>query len=637
MGKRGGIILIFTILGIMAVGFILNQIKLHAHPAHAISVSQWQWHEGGRASLALTLHDVRYSSYWSAGSVQNRISRDPESSPSIWVKVQIPTFEAVHPVLLVNHVYAQDVVMYLSDQLIYRSMRDHSFDTNNLLLPITREDMGKVLYIWLESPKAQIGLSKPVLFGEYSELRGLLDENIESVIIGSSFVFVAITMLCCSIFLRRTQSASTWLLLTAIVGLAGILFITYSSYTQSKYEQYGYLLSCLFDLSLFTILPAVTYFFEKVIGSGYRGSIRAWRNIQMIYSVLGIVVLLVERSDPSAYFQLYYLISVTLMGVMIVVQFLLLSVSTLFYARKGNRDARIFAFGSLLLASSVIGDMANFYMTKGNYELMLWKWGISFFVISLIVIMGRRLGDYYQQIVNYSKEVELYNNQLQRSDKLEVIGELAASIAHEVRNPLQVTRGFLQLLSLKVIEQEKEFMHLAISELDRASDIITDFLTFAKPQLDNFTSLHVQSELKQIEGIIIPLARLSGGEVELHIPGDLHIQGNSSKFKQAMINLIKNGIEAMKQPGKIDIWAYDRNGDVRIHIRDSGEGMDASELARLGEPYFSTKTKGTGLGLMVTFRIIEVMQGTIEFLSDKGSGTEVILTFPALEEEKGVN
>ena len=94
--------------------------------------------------------------------------------------------------------------------------------------------------------------------------------------------------------------------------------------------------------------------------------------------------------------------------------------------------------------------------------------------------------------------------------------------------------------------------------------------------------------------------------------------GNSSKLKQAMINIVKNSIEALDGEGVIRIWAYAKGEEVVIHIKDDGIGMDAADLERLGEAYFSNKSKGTGLGLMVTFRIIEAMQGTIHFVSEKG-------------------
>ncbi|MOA06719.1 Sporulation kinase A [compost metagenome] len=221
----------------------------------------------------------------------------------------------------------------------------------------------------------------------------------------------------------------------------------------------------------------------------------------------------------------------------------------------------------------------------------------------------------------------MFNNELQRSERMDIISELAASVAHEVRNPLQVTRGFIQLL-LERQPSEKVYLNMAMHELDRASEIITDYLTFAKPEAGAITNLNILDEFIHIEGILIPMANMQGGEISVHIPNDIYIKGNSSKFKQAFINIIKNSIESLQGEGEIQIWAYEEGEKVRIHIKDNGEGMDTEVLARLGEPYFTNKTKGTGLGLMVTLRIIEVMEGTVKFTSEKGIGTEVIIQFP---------
>ncbi|MNI55334.1 Sporulation kinase A [compost metagenome] len=231
-------------------------------------------------------------------------------------------------------------------------------------------------------------------------------------------------------------------------------------------------------------------------------------------------------------------------------------------------------------------------------------------------------------MVRYSRELELFNNELQRSEKMEIISELAASVAHEVRNPLQVTRGFLQLLSEKSSGNEGQYLAMALSELDRAANIITDFLTFAKPEFDQVSMLNVYDEFKHIESIMLPLCHLNGGKMLLEAGEGLWVRGNSSKFKQAFINIIKNSIESLGDEGLIRMTAYSSEGKVYIHIKDDGEGMDQEVLSRLGEPYFSNKTKGTGLGLMVTFRIIEAMHGEIRFDSQKGAGTESITTLP---------
>lgn len=251
------------------------------------------------------------------------------------------------------------------------------------------------------------------------------------------------------------------------------------------------------------------------------------------------------------------------------------------------------------------------------------------FVISLIVILGRRFASNHNKVVEYSRELEKFNNELQRSDKMEIISELAASVAHEVRNPLQVTRGFLQILGERSGSKEKDYLRMAMEELDRASVIITDFLTFAKPGVDTVEVFGVSAELKHVSGILVPLANLQGGAIELRLQEALQVKGSPAKFKQAFINLIKNSIESLQEEGRIVITAWKTGDTVIISVKDNGEGMRVSELARLGEPYYSNKTKGTGLGLMVTFRIIEAMGGSIEFQSRKGEGTEVIVKLPA--------
>ena len=174
---------------------------------------------------------------------------------------------------------------------------------------------------------------------------------------------------------------------------------------------------------------------------------------------------------------------------------------------------------------------------------------------------------------------------------------------------------------------------MAIEELDRASSIITDFLTFAKPEMDEFAVLDIADELDKIYAIMSPHASLNGVTLRFDVQDGIRIEGNASRFKQAIINFIKNGIEAMESGGEIVIRAYRQDGQAVIRIRDNGSGMDEEQIAKLGTPYFSTKTKGTGLGLMVTFRIIEAMNGTISFDSKIGKGTEVTLRFPAVHPE----
>ena len=215
---------------------------------------------------------------------------------------------------------------------------------------------------------------------------------------------------------------------------------------------------------------------------------------------------------------------------------------------------------------------------------------------------------------------------------MEVISQLAASVAHEVRNPLQVTRGFLQLMGdFTTAEKDHKYLKLAIEELDRAAAIITNYLTFAKPQLEEVSVLNLTDELLHVEAILVPLANQEGGKISMDLPDQLYMRGNASKLKQAFINIVKNSIEALEGRGDIRLWAYEEQGEAIVHIQDNGKGMEESMLKRLGEPYFSSHTKGTGLGLMVTFRIIELMEGKLEFKSELGVGTEAVIRFPIVK------
>ena len=118
--------------------------------------------------------------------------------------------------------------------------------------------------------------------------------------------------------------------------------------------------------------------------------------------------------------------------------------------------------------------------------------------------------------------------------------------------------------------------------------------------------------------------------MEIDIPSTLYLEGNDTKLKQIFINMMKNSLEALGDSGLIRVWAFEQNGQIIMHIQDNGEGMEEHIVQRLGEPYFSNKVNGTGLGLMVTYQIVELMQGKLEFKSKKGVGTEAVIRFPSL-------
>lgn len=219
---------------------------------------------------------------------------------------------------------------------------------------------------------------------------------------------------------------------------------------------------------------------------------------------------------------------------------------------------------------------------------------------------------------------------IEQSKKMQLVSELAASVSHEVRNPMTVTRGFIQLLRQDGLSQEKKsgFIDLALEELDRAESIISDYLSFAKPQLAHAERLDIAQKLKYVADVISPYAVMNKVDVRLELNESCYVRGERDKFIQCLVNLAKNAIEAMPEGGLLEISVSMRKGKAEIRLQDTGIGMTQEQIARLGTPYYSTKEKGTGLGTMVVYSIIRAMGGRVDVTSKLGSGTCFILTLP---------
>ncbi|RTZ57300.1 HAMP domain-containing histidine kinase [Bacillus sp. SAJ1] len=218
---------------------------------------------------------------------------------------------------------------------------------------------------------------------------------------------------------------------------------------------------------------------------------------------------------------------------------------------------------------------------------------------------------------------------LQNADKLNAISQLAASIAHEIRNPMTTIRGFLQLMKDEenLTLQQSSFISVSLSELDRTQTIINDFLSLAKPMNGEVDRIDVTKQLHSVIDFMVPFAVLSKVDITFQIAEHLYINGNPNEFKQLIINLLKNGIEAMPSGGSLSVTASSSKEIITILIKDHGIGMSKQQMNQLGQPYYSTKTKGTGLGLFISLDIIKRMNGKYEILSEEQKGTYFIIKF----------
>lgn len=242
----------------------------------------------------------------------------------------------------------------------------------------------------------------------------------------------------------------------------------------------------------------------------------------------------------------------------------------------------------------------------------------------------------FMALAVYTIEAIQKNMQLKQelldTEKIKVASVISASVAHEIRNPLTSVRGFIQLLyeteGLSA-DKKKLYGHICLEELDRAQQIINDYLSLARPHPDLIEKIDLAEEVSYVSTVLTSYANLKGVELRVETEPGLFVSGDRQRLRQSMLNIGKNGIEAMEQGGVLDLRAKREGKEVLLLICDTGAGMTNEEVSRLGTPYFSTKDKGTGLGTLVSFNIIKNMLGKIKVESKVGVGTSFHISFPA--------
>lgn len=237
-------------------------------------------------------------------------------------------------------------------------------------------------------------------------------------------------------------------------------------------------------------------------------------------------------------------------------------------------------------------------------------------------------------IFNDITEKKDMENELVRSEKLKMVGQLSAGFAHEIRNPLTTIKGFVQLFRQSA-KKEKDIQHydLVLNEIDRMNSIVEDLLGLARPTgSGDEHGIQVNSLLEELLELYSQQAVKNKTFIYTNF-GDLpEIIGDRKKLSQVFVNLIKNGLEAMPEGGVLRVetsmhWTGEPYFEVKI--KDTGSGMSEEQLQKIGNPFYTTKSNGTGLGLMTVFQIVEDFKGTLEVDSTPGSGTEFNVRLPA--------
>jgi PAS domain S-box-containing protein len=223
-----------------------------------------------------------------------------------------------------------------------------------------------------------------------------------------------------------------------------------------------------------------------------------------------------------------------------------------------------------------------------------------------------------------------------RSEKLAAVGKLAAGMAHEIRNPLTPLRGFCQILREKY-KGDRYYFDIMLTELDRINMIVSDFMTLSKPQITEFKKKNINNILQSVISILETQATLNNVSIVSTYDELPSIYCEESQLKQVFVNVINNAIHAMPSGGEIKVSTKMKlNGYILASIQDEGIGIPEDIIQRVGEPFFTTKENGNGLGLMISRKIIENHHGLFKISSKQKQGTTIDIYLPIPNADNGI-
>jgi two-component system sensor histidine kinase HydH len=235
---------------------------------------------------------------------------------------------------------------------------------------------------------------------------------------------------------------------------------------------------------------------------------------------------------------------------------------------------------------------------------------------------------------SHTQQIKALEAEVAHRDRLSAMGNMAATVAHEIRNPLNSVSMGLQRLKREFhpTQDEEEYSHyieLMRGEVQRLNSIVEEFLSLARPLEIKPEEVRMDTLLEELTTFAKADAELANVQIRVVVPPDLPTaRVDRNYLKQVLLNLILNGLQSMPQGGSLTLEAEVSRGNMIVTVADTGEGVPQETLSRIFEPYFTTKTKGAGLGLTIARRIVEAHQGTLTVDTTSGQGTRFRIAVP---------
>ena len=259
----------------------------------------------------------------------------------------------------------------------------------------------------------------------------------------------------------------------------------------------------------------------------------------------------------------------------------------------------------------------------------------SFMTISLPVIDSEKRFAGNTLLLQDISDVKELQIELRRNERLAALGKMAAGVAHELRNPLSSIKGLTLLLKGKFHNDEEGIntAEILVQEVERLNRSIGELLDYARPEKLELKKIDIFDVIEKAVSLITVDLETAEVRLEMNCTQGHYVKGDNDKLNQVFLNLLLNALQAVEQHGTISIKTLRKDGQVVCSIEDDGCGLNEDDIAKVFDPYFTTKKDGTGLGLAMSAKIIEEHSGSIEIRSSIGSGTLVSVSLPSYLEE----
>lgn len=583
-------------------GFSTNE---HA----AVSLNRWEaaWEDPG--SFQGNLEDLPKWNWVPVDAPLNPPNRT--GSADLWLRTVLPEGAWRDPGLLLRA--SQTYEIYAGGKRIYRfgTLETSGYPvylgTPVRIIPLPGDSLGEPVYFRIRSDGADIGIrNHPVVSGRSGLILYMLRQHGGRFVFGSFYLLIGFLSLYPFWKLRQLPFLS----FGGFASFFGFYTITRTSLVTFFWDNTVFWMYA----ELFSLMVAVSCiiaFLAQIFGPGPKRIIELLWQFHLTYAAVLLPLTTVGIIKVTSVLLTYQIL--TLASIVLVLIHLFLK------ARKGETEAWYIVIGTLLFSACGAIDIVLSIKFPGNDFPLLTSWGMLGLLLFLVVVLIRRLIKMMARLTN--------------TEKLSLAGRLAAGIAHEIRNPVTVISGYLQLLRKDF--PNKKTIDVMLGEVNRIASIMNEFLFLAKPAEPKFGQHQLEDIVKDVLVLFEAETVNRCIRFEFCCGEDLPpIQCDANQIKQVLVNVVKNAIEAMPGGGELSLTASVADEWIAIVCKDTGCGVPEKELPRIGDPFYTTKENGTGLGIMICRSIVENHNGCWKMISSSDAGTSVEICLPVRQDRR---